>query len=69
MFCFTLAPTGFGAPRLTAGSTYIFIQWGKLGIVLANAFVNASNDHNDNDKRIYKAPFLGAQWCFTMYSV
>lgn len=25
-----LAPTGFAAPRLTAGSTFIVVQWGKL---------------------------------------
>lgn len=30
LFLSQLAPTGFAAPRLTAGSTFIVVQWGKL---------------------------------------
>lgn len=46
--CCHLAPTGLAAPRLTAGSTFIFVQWGKLNGALdlkLDVFVDALIGH------------------------
>lgn len=58
------APTGFAAPRLTAGSTFIVVQWGKLEFLVFSVVIKVWNSRETTSEAFEKGLWISLRNVF-----